>query len=280
MTQNPQGYKAFIAESGIHDGASVCVVAGYVGSLGEWRRFERAWGPHASAPGFHSKEFFARDNTGTRVGPYRGWDDVRARRYFSTLLNTVLGLKLYPIGALVDVRAFQKYTEDERRIMTGGKLTPRGKWAQTGAPSKPYFLAFWKAVTRATEITDRKDWNIDFVFDQQNQYESLALQTFKGLKADLDEDYTSRLGSAVFASRRDAIALQAADMLAHAWHQFGTVGHDARLETHAVLALGRDRTLVAFTEDFMDKPVGRAAPTPGATHVYDPTTREFRPETT
>ena len=35
--------EAYIDESGIHEGAKVCVVAGYFGGRGQWRRFESEW---------------------------------------------------------------------------------------------------------------------------------------------------------------------------------------------------------------------------------------------
>jgi hypothetical protein len=34
---------AYLDESGIHDGAAVCVIAGFYGGRGHWRRFESLW---------------------------------------------------------------------------------------------------------------------------------------------------------------------------------------------------------------------------------------------
>lgn len=272
------GFKGFFDESGIHDGASVCVVAGYVGSLNEWRRFDETWGEYANTPGFHAKEFFARDTAGNRVGPYRGWHDSRAEEYLSTLLTAITSLKLNPVGALVDVIGFHQYTEDERRLLTAGQVTHRGKWIQTGAPTKPYFIAFWKVVTSAVEVSDRADWKVEFVFDLQDQYESLALKTYARLKSELGEPYCGRLGPASFESRHAALGLQAADLLAYCWHQFGTHGHHARPEVHQVLSSQRTDTLVAFTADMMDKLLGRAPETPGTIYGYDGATHSFRPD--
>ncbi|MGD0793495.1 MAG: hypothetical protein ABR920_17135 [Terriglobales bacterium] len=34
---------AYLDESGVHDGAAMCVIAGYFGGNGQFRRFERDW---------------------------------------------------------------------------------------------------------------------------------------------------------------------------------------------------------------------------------------------
>jgi hypothetical protein len=54
--------EAYMDESGIHDGAHVCVIAGYYGGESQWRRFEPRWQKiieDADTPAL--KEFHARD---------------------------------------------------------------------------------------------------------------------------------------------------------------------------------------------------------------------------
>src|SRR5271165_431549 len=34
---------AYLDESGIHDGAAICAIAGYFGGRGQWRKFESDW---------------------------------------------------------------------------------------------------------------------------------------------------------------------------------------------------------------------------------------------
>ena len=48
---------ALFDESGIHDGAKLCVIAGFIGTAKQWARFEELWRPSATPP-FHAKEFF------------------------------------------------------------------------------------------------------------------------------------------------------------------------------------------------------------------------------
>jgi hypothetical protein len=272
------GLKAVFDESGIHDGSSICVIAGYVGSLNEWRRFDSSWQDHAKAPGFHAKRFFARDKAGQSVPPYVGWDNARRRDYLARLLDAVGSLKLHPVGALVDVRAFRGYTEDERRFITGGHASVAGKWVHSGAPTKPYYLAFWKAVMSALERPAPDGWKMEFVFDQQHVLAPLALRLYARLKNELGQPHSSRMGSATFESRDVAIGLQAADLLAHCWYQFGLYGHRASNEVHIVLSEQKSDTIVAFTREMMDKLVGRREATPGLTYTYDSLTDSFRAE--
>ena len=280
--QGPE-FRAMFDESGIHDRAPICVVAGYSGSTKEWKQFEAAWAPYGNAPGFHAKRFFARDPTGKRVPPYDGWTDNQAIDYLDHLLGILKGLALIPVGALVDVRAFREYSEDERRYMTGGSATATGKWTHSGAPTKPYYVAFWKAVTEAIDQLKIGERKVEFIFDQQHTLAPLALRLYSRLKRELGEPYSSRMGRVIFESRTEALGLQAADLLVYCWYQFGLYGHEARPEVHQVLTAQRRDTLVMFTRDMMNKLVAPEPPpgttyAPGTTHMYDPETHSFRPE--
>lgn len=271
------GYKALFDESGIHDRAPICVVAGYIGSLSEWRRFDEAWEPYSKDPGFHAKSFFARDNQGHRVPPYDSWDDERGQKYLGYLLESVTTLKLYPVGALVDVQAFRRYSKDERRLLTGGYATRSGKWKHSGAPTKPYYTVFIHAVLSALDRADRHDWKIHFVCDRQRQFAPLALKLYSRMKDDLEPIDSDRMGAITFESRYEAIGLQAADLLAYCWYQFGQHGDHAFPEVHQVLSSQREKTLGLFTQMTMDKIVRRREPSLGFIWEYDPLTHSFRP---
>lgn len=162
--------------------------------------------------------------------------------------------------------------------MTGGSISGRGKWIHSGAPTKPYYVAFWKAVMSAIEVRNRDDWKLQFVFDQQHTLAPLALRLYQRLKNELDEPESLRMGDARYASRHEAIGLQAADLLAHCWYQFGLYGHVASAEVHQVLSAQRRDTLVVFTKEMMDKLVGRTEPSPGNIYMYDPRAHAFRPQ--
>src|ERR1700683_5218102 len=68
--------EGYIDETGIHDGATVCVIAGYFGGRGQWKRFEHDWrlalkDSEVPLADFHALNFMKRRKF------FFGWDDVR-----------------------------------------------------------------------------------------------------------------------------------------------------------------------------------------------------------
>ncbi len=75
--------KVCLDESGIHDGAKVCAIAGYFGHDDSWGKFEREWTSVLKkfrVSEYHARRFWARDSEGKRVGIYSDWNDVKARQ--------------------------------------------------------------------------------------------------------------------------------------------------------------------------------------------------------
>jgi hypothetical protein len=52
---------AYLDESGIHDGAAVCVIAGYFGGSGQWRNVEADWRDMLADFNIPMEEFHAKD---------------------------------------------------------------------------------------------------------------------------------------------------------------------------------------------------------------------------
>lgn len=242
--------QAFIDESGIHDGAPFSVVAGYLGSARHWKHFEEFWGPHAMGQGFHAKSFFARDPQGNRVTPYTEWDEAKAETYFNELLRAIASVNIYPIGGIVDVAEFNKYSEEERAHLTG-RDRRSGRQTITGAPTKPYYLAFQEAIASSLHRLTRRDLQIHFTFDQQNQLAPLALEMFRYFKRP-EYPYASNMGDAIFASRNDAIGLQAADLLCYCWFKRITERSQNRNIGRFVEAQ-KVRSMTLFDKGMMDK---------------------------
>jgi len=264
------GFQAYFDESGIHQRARLCIVAGYVGSVRQWKQFEALWAPYANSPEFHAKRFFSRDQVGRRVPPYADWDDAKAAAYLEQLLNAIRTVNVSPVGAIVNVQAFLGYSEEERRYLTGGYQPRLGKWTHTGAPTKPYYAAFIKAVMSAIEQVKRRDWRVDFVFDQQDTIAPLALQLYARIKKDwavYDPKMANKMGNIMFRARKGAIALQATDLLAYCWYQEVLRGRAASADVHRVLKMQRKNTLVLFTKESMDKLLGLRPATPGKTYT-------------
>jgi hypothetical protein len=128
--------KAYLDESGIHDGASVCVVAGYFGGLGQWKRFERLWKQvllKFDIPEFHAKGF---------VKNTRHTDLILA------LAKATVRYKIYPVSHAIFVKDFHNFSKEERRFLTGATLSPLGQLAQGGSPDRPYFAPFQQIIKR------------------------------------------------------------------------------------------------------------------------------------
>ena len=136
-------------ESGIHDGAKVCALAGYCGHENSWRGFEKRWLAvlhEFEVPEYHARRFFARDNHGERVGVYAGWDDRKARRFYDHLLRVIVRCRIFPVAGVVVDQEWKSLNYNERRYLTGGQLK-NGKFITSGAPSKQYFLPFLQVVS-------------------------------------------------------------------------------------------------------------------------------------
>lgn len=213
----------YLDESGIHAGASMCVLAGFLGSSRQWERFDaayvRAVGEDANTPGIHASDYFIRDTSGRRTGAYRGWSEDRAERLLTGLVQAVTSVDVWPIVAALDVAAFNTYTAAERQQLTGRHHKP-GTPSLSGAPNKPYYLVFQSAVFQAAQRLKRPDLLIDFVFDQQQQFGAYAHELYAYIKrVGLWGVPSKALGDLTFSSRADALPLQAADLLAYCWYQ-------------------------------------------------------------
>ena len=101
-----QGY---LDESGIHDGAKICLVGGYFGGPGQWKKFGNAWKgilTEYNVPEFHAHEFYKRDGA-ERSGVYRGWSDTKADSFLNKLVAVIIGSeKIHPVSAALVVDCF------------------------------------------------------------------------------------------------------------------------------------------------------------------------------
>jgi len=221
-------------ESGIHDGASICVLSGYIGSLKQWCWFEDAWDEvldKYDVLDFHSKEFFAVIE-GKRVGHYyrrskrnerlnySDWSDEQTAKFLDELLDIIDSRNVSPVGASVEVPAFWALSYGERRFVTGGHFHGE-KFITSGAPTKPYFLMFDHCLVDSANKT-KEGKRIVFVFDQQKQYESRAIEQFGESVRLLDKPMAEKFGGVMFQPRIDAPGLQAADLYTHCWHRYQT----------------------------------------------------------
>ena len=228
-------------ESGIHDGAGVCIIAGYIASVKQWIWFDSRWDAaleRNDVADFHSKDFFALNGVGQRVGRYRSranpsekhsygdWSDARANRFIADLLSAIHDSQIHPIGSYVSTEVFFSFTYGQRKVFTGGKFTYANglKWLTSGAPSKPYFLVYDHCLVEAFHRT-KVGMRTLFLFDQQKEFEKRAAQQFSESLAALGNGpeastVRGKYAGVKFHERLDFPGLQAADLYTHCWYRY------------------------------------------------------------
>src|SRR6185437_6194448 len=208
--------EAYMDESGIHDGAHVCVVAGYWGSVKKWKRLETRWGEilrNANEPSlaeFHSTEFWYAD--GKRKGVFAMWSDAKADKFINDLADCIVDTKVFPTSAALVANDWKQLNKAERQLLTGGYYDPATrKWLEEGAPNRLYFLPFQMAIVTPA-INCKPGLHVHYKFDLNKQFKRHALNLFGLLKKDRNLISRHRLGSLKFKESHVAVGLQAADM--------------------------------------------------------------------
>jgi hypothetical protein len=166
---------------------------------------------------FHSADFF----TG-KGEPYRSLAGETRGKILDGIVEGVRQHRLRPFGVMVDVQAFNSLGLGERRFLTGGIFDDK-RWLTSGAPTKPYFLAFGQCLYLiASKVDYGKKAN--FLFDEQNTFAPNAVALFHDIKHNPQYKLRDRMGACLFLSRREASALCLADLLAYSWYHSWTEG--------------------------------------------------------
>ncbi len=209
-------------ESGIQDGAHVCVIAGYWGGENQWRQFEPRWKSiihDAGVREFHSTRFWKPD--GTRKGEYANWSDQKANELINHLLTCVTDHRLYPMIATLKISAWKKLNKEERMFLTGGKYQlSTGKWLAPSAPNQTYFLPFQFCIVYPAMACEQK-LKVHYAFDLNKQFKNHARELFTLMKEDENISSRDRIGELSLLTSEEAPGLQAADLLAYQAYQLG-----------------------------------------------------------
>ena len=211
---------AYLDESGIHDGAVICVVAGYFGGQAQLRKLEQAWLKVLKRYDFPLKDFHAKDLAKAR----------RHRPMLEELARTIgTQPKVYPVCYGIVVDDFNAYTLNQRRWLTGATLNEKtGKLKTTGAPSKPYFVPFQNCLRTVTSYAP-VGGKAHFFFGVDRPFADYALAVFTQIKKQLTETEVEpawqtwftrdRLGDVAFPLASETPQLQAADLFVHLAYQ-------------------------------------------------------------
>jgi hypothetical protein len=201
---------AYLDESGIHDGAEICVVAGYFGGSGQFRKLASAWQKVLAKHGVALEEFHATEM-------------VRARRHQPMLLELAQAIgdyRVYPVSFGIVVADFNSYNEKQRRFITGATLNEKtGEFLSSGCPNKPYFVPFQLCLKHVTAYAP-VGGKAHFLFGSDRPFAGYARSLFDQIKKQVREGSypgttwkeKDRLGKAEFPLAKKTPQLQAADL--------------------------------------------------------------------
>jgi hypothetical protein len=186
-------------------------------------------------------------------GVYAHLHKCEARDLLLRLIDSIKSLT--PVAIAVGVEQYNALSEDERRWLTTN-ATVTSNWPAEGMPSAPYFLCFQHCVISSTKLIPEGE-KIFYTFDRQDAYREKAGELYNQI-LELPLDRISRLGDTVaFSSKREAVLLQAADLLVFVMRWFAQssmaeVDDDIARRVLRQFVLEKD-SVVAGRVDFLDK---------------------------
>ena len=212
--------EGYLDESGIHDGARVCVVAGYWGGRGQWKKLNSAWSEvldDFEVPYFHSKEFWK--DLRDEKSPYYKWTENDNREFLQALANAILNQRIYPVASAIKVSDFFAYNENQRKFLTGGALQ-NGKFVTTGCPNKPYFMPFFLCVDSIAGYAPQGGL-AHFFCGLDRKFGGYAAELLRQSKEHPETRHREKMGDLHLPEASKTPHLQAADLLAYLSYQYG-----------------------------------------------------------
>lgn len=197
-------FVGYFDESGLDERSKSFCIAGYVAESKNWFELRRSWSSTLAEAGvtcFHMADF---EN---RQGEFEGWTNAKRIGFIKDLLALINSTDVWGVGCGIVKTDYERISA---AFIARGKVTPH--WYR-----HPYLLAFQHCLietcVHAEDVHPRE--KIAFVFDQQAEFHARAEKVYEGLTSSGKWPRAFRLGSLRFASKLDAIPLQAADLLAY-----------------------------------------------------------------
>lgn len=210
--------ESYLDESGIHEGAAVCVIAGYFGLQNHLRRLERGWKQVLTDARFPMEGFHAK----TLIKSIKHAPMLKALGKAIAKQTSV-----YPVCYGIVVDDFNSFSLPQRRFMTGATIHhATRKLITSGCPGKPYFVPFQNIVKLITEYAAEHaplGAQVHFNFGIDRPFAEYATSLFKQIKEQAEAPQPpwstwrskDRLGIAQFPEASKTAQLQAADLLVH-----------------------------------------------------------------
>jgi hypothetical protein len=200
---------AYLDESGIHGDAKACIVAGYFGKKGPWRRLEAKWKAvlrrfKVPLSEFHAKEMVKKHDQAELL---------------NELGQAVAECPVHPFCYGIFTDDFFKLSLSERKFVTGAFWNAgKGKFTTSGCPNKPYFLAFTeclKIVTSHTPLGSRAH----FFFGVDRPVAGYATVLFRYFRAHSADPSRKKFGAIAFPLAKETPQLQLADLFSYLSYQ-------------------------------------------------------------
>ena len=217
--------EAYLDESGIHKGAAYCVIAGYYGGRGQWRRFEHDWRRALTDHDVPLEKFHALDLL-KRHKYFFGWSDAQQSGLLASLSNAITKYKIHPVSFALVVEDFKSFSLLQRRFFTGAEMR-NGKLVTSGCPNRPYFAPFMRCMKHVASYAPAGG-KAHFFFGLDRPFAKYAQALYKLIaEKPFDIRNRERLGDIAFPLAKQTPHLQAADLLA-----FLTVEHMKEIGPH------------------------------------------------
>lgn len=187
--------KAYLDESGVHDGSPVLTVAAYTAKPKTWRDWTRTWNA-AKRP---IRVYHAAD-AANLSGEFEGWEKPAMNALAARLLPVIADAEIAGVVAGIHLGEFEKATKDRPDLR--------------GLIGHPYGACFHWLVGQIVRLQNKlgSAERIAFVHEN-NDHQGHALESFDWIKQNVN--FGDRAISLSFGTKADYVPLQAADILAY-----------------------------------------------------------------
>jgi hypothetical protein len=219
--------RSYLDESGLGKNVQevLCCIAGFQCRNSLCIPFQDQWGKTLAEYGideFKSKQFWTVAQDGALTGKYSGWSFGKANLFISDLVRLIRGHRCHLLAAVVNLRDFFSYDEDSRRYLTGASFhIKKQRFTSSGKPNSAYFTALTAVIGKGVERASKDRQLCHFIFDEQNEYESLAKSRVSEMRGHFaGSPLALFLGDVGYSPSHRVLALQAADLAAHVCKEY------------------------------------------------------------
>ena len=178
--------KAYIDESGIHDGSPVLTVAAYVGRQKIWRNWTKAWNISKSP----IRVYHAAD-AANLVGEFAGWTDDKVAELAKKLLPLIANAEVAGMVIGINMDEYRKAIADkpELAVLLGN----------------PYSACFHWLVQTILELENQRKSKERIAFiHETNDYQGETIAAFSWIKKYINLDNRVHLAEIWFKTKRYA----------------------------------------------------------------------------